>query len=249
MYEKGTHVVGRHHALPGSTHKSFRGFAAIVQDLLRWINPDESEENHACLLEAMRQASMTHLFFMTANHTEHMVRTSNVIQHPFAVAKSAYTQGAPTQNVKTIALIWPTRWMREAISITSRIAYAETGVPPTLDNLTGANSQVVFTMANYVRESNAYTQNLTKGKRSIVLDAGSLHRSRVDLSQGLSPDDKNKQKKGGGVQDSPNAAYTKYSDLTTTPAVRLLHAKDPKLAALVSTQPHDIFYLFINLAF
>ena len=238
MYEKGTHVVGRHHALPGSSHKNFRGFAAIVQDLLRWINPDDSEENHACFLEAMRQASMTYLFYATTKHTEHMVRTSNIIQHPFAIAQSAYSPGAPTQNGKTIALIWQTRWMREAISITSRIAYAETGVPPTLDNLTGASSKVTFTMANYVRESNAHTQNLTKGKRSIVLDAGSLH--RVDLSQGLSPDDKSKQKKGGDEKDSPNAAYTKYGDLTTTPSVRLLHARDSKLATLVSTQPHSM---------
>ena len=123
---------------------------------------------------------MTYLFFATPNDTEHMVRTSNIIQHQFLVAKEAYTARAPTQNGKTIALIWQTRWIREAISITSRIAYAETGVPPTLDNLTGASSQVVFTMANYVRESNSYTQNLAKGKRSIILDAGSLH--KVDLS-------------------------------------------------------------------
>jgi hypothetical protein len=238
MYEKGTHVVGRHHALPGSTHKNFRGFAAIVQDLLRWINPDDSEENHVCFLEAMRQASMTYLHFTTPKHTENMVRTSNIIQHPFEVAKSAYEAGAPTQNGKTIALIWQTRWVREAMSISSRIAYAETGVPPTLDNLTGASSKVVFTMANYVRESNAYNATLTKGKRSIILDAGSLH--RVDLSQGLSPDDKNKQKKGGDVEESPDPAYTKYSGLTTTPVVRLLHARDSKLAALVSTQPHNM---------
>ena len=127
--------------------------------------------------------------------------------------------------------------MREAISITSRIAYAETGVPPTLDNLTGASSKVVFTMANYVRESNAYTQNLTKGKRSIVLDAGSLH--RVDLSQGLSPDDKNKQKKGGDEKTHQTLPTRSTGDLTTTPAVRLLHARDSKLATLVSTQPHE----------
>ena len=94
MYEKGTHVVGRHHALPGSTHKNFRGFAAIVQDLLRWINPDESEENHACFLEAMRQASMTYLFFATAKHTEHMVRTSNIIQHPFASSPISILTGS-----------------------------------------------------------------------------------------------------------------------------------------------------------
>ena len=35
MFEKGTHIVSRHHALPGSTQKTFRGFHAIVGDLLR----------------------------------------------------------------------------------------------------------------------------------------------------------------------------------------------------------------------
>ena len=238
MYEKGLHVVGRHHALPGSTHKSFRGFKAITGDLLRWIDPDESDEKHACFLEAMRQAAMAYLFFLTAKYTEHMVRTSNVIQHQFAVAKDAYAPGAPTQNGKTISLIWQTRWMREAISITARIAYAETGVPPTLDNLTGASSQVVFTMSNYVKESNAYTQSMTRGKRSNVLDAGSMH--RVDLSLGLSPDDNNKQKKGGEADLSPDASYTKYNGLNTSPAIQLLHARDSKLATLVSKPPCDM---------
>ena len=98
MYEKGLHVVGRHHALPGSAHKNFRGFIAIVRDLWRWIDPAESEENHACFLEAMRQAAMTYLFFATPKHTEHMVRTSNIIQHQFSVVNEAYTTNLFTSN-------------------------------------------------------------------------------------------------------------------------------------------------------
>ena len=98
---------------------------------------------------------------------------------------------------------------------------------------------MVFTMSTYVRESNAYTQDLTKGKRSIILDAGSMH--RVDLSLGLSPEDNNKQRKGGkGDELSPYASYTKYSGLDTTPAARLLHARDSRLATMASTHPCEM---------
>ena len=144
---------------------------------------------------------------------------SNIIQHTHAVAKSAYTAGAPTQDGNVIALIWQTRWMREAISVSSRIAYAETGVPPTMDNLKGSSAKLVFTMANSVRESNEYSQGLTQGKRSIVIDAGSMH--RVDLSQGLSPDDERKLPKTDD-KPSPPQEYNKYAKITNaTPAIRL----------------------------
>ena len=127
MHEKSTHVVGRHHALPGSTHKNFKGFAAIVQDLLRWINSDESEENHACFLslEATRQASMPYVFFTTAKHTEHMVRTSNIIQHPFAVAKSAYTLGARGSGEKSRTHAMHPSWEGRVMAITTN----SSGVP------------------------------------------------------------------------------------------------------------------------
>ena len=91
-----------------------------------------------------------------------------------------------------------------------------------MDKLKGASAKLIFTMASYVRESNEFSQGLTQGKRSIGIDAGSMH--RVDLSHGLSPDDKNKLHKTDD-NPSPPQEYNKYANITNaTQATRLLHA-------------------------
>ena len=97
------------------------------------------------------------------------------------------------------------------------MAYAETGVPPTMVNLKGTSAKLVFTTANYVRGSNEFSQGLTHGKRSIRMDAGSMH--RVDLSHGLSLDDKNKLHETDD-NPSPPQEYNKYANITNvTPAI------------------------------
>ena len=185
MFETGAQVTSRFHALPGSAQKNFRGFPAIMGDYLRWLEPDASLGAHASFLEAMRQAAETYLHFRTAKYTEHMARTSNIIQHPYDVAKEQYTTGAPTQDGAKMCLIWQTEWLRLALSTSSIVAYATTGTAPTYDNLKGKDSQQVLTMDNYTRHSNAHTESMHAGKRSRSIDAGSLH--IIDLTKGLSP--------------------------------------------------------------
>ena len=182
MFENGLHLVSRYHALPRSAQKKFRGFyKAIMQDFLKWLTPDESDTHHAMFLEAMRQAAEAYKHFKTPSYTSHMATKSNIIQHTYDVAKSHYAAGAPSQNGTVIALIWLTRWMKEAITTHSLEAYALTGVPPTLDNLKGNDSLKTFTMSTYEKQSNAYTHKMDEKKRSLYKDAGSLH--RVDLSK------------------------------------------------------------------
>ena len=105
LFQTGEEVTSRFHALPGSAQKNFRGFPAIMADYIRWLKPDESEGAHASFLEAMRQAAEAYLHFRTPKYTEHMARTSNVIQHPYEIAKKQYVPGAPTQDGHRINII------------------------------------------------------------------------------------------------------------------------------------------------
>lgn len=163
-----------------------------------------------------------------------MAKHSNTFQHTYSVATSAYTARALTQDRKMISLIWKTRWMREAIFVSSRIAYAEIGVPPTIDHPKAASAKLLFTVASYVRELSEFSQGPTQGKRTIGIDAGSIH--RVEVSHGLSPDNKNKSHRTDD-NPSPPQEYSKYANIANvTPAIRLLHARDKRLSIMVSNQ-------------
>lgn len=232
LFETGDQVTSRFHALPGSAQKNFRGFPAIMADYIRWLKPGDSDGAHATFLEAMRQAAEAYLWFRTPKYTEHMARTSNVIQHPYEVAMKQYVPGAPTQDGVRINIIWQTEWLRNSLTLHSILAYATTGIAPTYDGLRGNESKQVFNMEHYTRNSNLHTASMHEGKRSRTLDAGSLH--IIDLSKGMDTPSPHKKALMAPPVTTPVDKGLKYANISNvTPAIALLHSRDSKISSLV----------------